>query len=46
MVPGIQDMLKGHDAQNITMWVPVIAEDMKRFSCIFWKTEKAQKLKN
>ena len=34
MVPGIQDMLKGHDV-NITMWVPVIAEDMKRLLVVY-----------
>ena len=34
MVPGIQDMLKGHDV-NITMWVPVIAEDMKRVLVVY-----------
>ena len=34
MVPGIQEMLKGHDV-NITMWVPVIAEDMKRLLVVY-----------
>ena len=34
MVPGIQDMLKGHNV-NITMWVPVIAEDMKRLLVVY-----------
>ncbi len=34
MVPGIQEMLKGHNV-NITMWVPVIAEDMKRLLVVY-----------
>ena len=34
MVPGIQEMLEGHKV-NITMWVPVIAEDMKRLLVVY-----------
>ena len=34
MVPGIQEMLEGHKV-SITMWVPVIAEDMKRLLVVY-----------
>ena len=34
MVPSIQEMLEGHKI-NITMWVPVIAEDMKRLLVVY-----------
>ena len=34
MVPSVQEMLKDHGV-NISMWVPVIAEDMKRVSVVY-----------
>ena len=34
MVPGIQKMINDHGI-NITMWVPVIAEDMKRVLVVY-----------
>ena len=34
MVPSVQEMLKDHGV-NISMWVPVIAEDMKRASVVY-----------
>ena len=34
MVPGIQEMLEGHKV-NITMWVPVIAEEMQRILVVY-----------
>ena len=38
MVPGIQKMLNDHGI-NITMWVPVIAEDMKRVLAVYSATD-------
>ena len=38
MVPGIQKMLNDHGI-NISMWVPVIAEDMKRVLAVYSATD-------
>lgn len=34
MVPSVQEMLKDHGV-NVSLWVPVIAEDMKRVSVVY-----------